>query len=257
MRSPAAETSTSWASSASSTGMLSPIGLAVPRLPPRVAALRMSREANCGTSDGQQRHAPVEPTLDLGQAQRGADLEGVVGLHQGAQLGQPVDGDGQSGPVVAQVQLDTPVGGAGQQLGLRPFREQRERLVEADPVGRTTPCRLVVRVLRGVGAAVRVRTRNVSSAAGLVQGVRRVADRAVAGAAAQVAAQRVQVEAVRRRARASVLAGAPPGGGRGGRTRRPSRRRSPACSSRTGSHRGRPSRAARGAGRRAGPGPRR
>ena len=45
MRSPAAEASTTLASSVSSTGALSPIGEAVTRLPPSVARLRICRAA--------------------------------------------------------------------------------------------------------------------------------------------------------------------------------------------------------------------
>ncbi len=47
-RSPRLEASTRAASSASSAGGVSPIGEAVPRLPPSVAPLRISRDANCG-----------------------------------------------------------------------------------------------------------------------------------------------------------------------------------------------------------------
>jgi hypothetical protein len=50
VRVPSAEARTRLASRARSTGGASPIGEPVPRLPPRVAPLRISREANCGKS---------------------------------------------------------------------------------------------------------------------------------------------------------------------------------------------------------------
>ena len=49
-RSPSGPASTIVASSASSAGGASPMGEPVPRLPPRVAPLRISRDANCGHS---------------------------------------------------------------------------------------------------------------------------------------------------------------------------------------------------------------
>ena len=76
---PPAEASTSAASSASSAGGGSPIGEPVPRLPPRVAPLRISRDANCGNSCVEQRDPPGEAALDLGQGERGADLDASSG----------------------------------------------------------------------------------------------------------------------------------------------------------------------------------
>ena len=99
LRSPSREASTSVASSASSAGGVSPIGEAVPRLPPIVAPLRISRDANCGNSWREQRHPPGEPSLDLGEGQRGADLDDVVGRTSNVRSsGEPVDRDDEGRP---------------------------------------------------------------------------------------------------------------------------------------------------------------
>ena len=87
----------------------------------------------------------------------------------------------------------------------------------------------------------------------VLQRVRRVPDRPVAGAAAQVAAQGVQIEAVRavlvvgrRRLRGRARSPRPrrSRSAPGGRTRPPSSRRNRGCSSRTANRRGPPSPAA-------------
>ena len=70
--------------------------------------------------------------------------------------------------------------------------------VSASDVGRTnSPWVLVTAVCDGAGAGWEQRVIERVVLPRLAQGVRGVADRPVAGAAAQVAAQRVQVEAVR------------------------------------------------------------
>ena len=91
VRSPLVDASTSEASSASSAGGLSPIGEPVPRLPPRVAPLRISREANCGKHLGQQRHPAGQAAFDLGQGQRGADVDVVVADRPGCRGRGAVD----------------------------------------------------------------------------------------------------------------------------------------------------------------------
>ena len=70
----------------------------------------------------EQRHPAGQPGLDLGQAQRGADVDVVAADRELAQLGDPLDADGQRGPGVPDVQLDAPVGGPGHQLRVRARR---------------------------------------------------------------------------------------------------------------------------------------
>ena len=78
VRVPSAEARTTLASRASSTGGASPIGEPVPRLPPRVAPLRISREANCGNSAASSGSRPVEPALDLAEREGRADPDLVA-----------------------------------------------------------------------------------------------------------------------------------------------------------------------------------
>ncbi len=60
-RSPSREASTTDASRASKPGGASPMGDPVPRLPPKVAPLRMSRDANCGNNVANRGIAPSSP----------------------------------------------------------------------------------------------------------------------------------------------------------------------------------------------------
>ena len=57
--------------------------------------------------------AILEPTLDLGQRESGADPD-LVGSHgEAAQLVEPVDSDHGPGPDALEIDLDAPVGAAG------------------------------------------------------------------------------------------------------------------------------------------------
>ena len=111
------------------------MGEAVPRLPPSVAPLRISLEANCGNTSVQQRHPAGQPGLDLRQAQRGAEVDVVRADGELAQLGEPFDADGQLGPGVPDVQLDAPVGGPGHQPRVRVGGQQVQGLGQV--AGRT------------------------------------------------------------------------------------------------------------------------
>ena len=119
-----------------------------------------------------------------------------------AKLLEPVDSDRQLGARVPDVQLDAPVGRSGHEDGIRLVGEQLQRLVE---VGRAHERALRAGDLGGLGGGRRLLQPGLHRVVGigLPECVGRIHDRAVAGAAAEVAAERVQVEAVRVRARAS------------------------------------------------------
>ena len=145
---------------------------------------------------GQQRHTASQPGLDLGQAQRRAEVDVVRAEREFAQLGDPVDADGQVGAGVPDIQLDTPVRGAGHQPRVRVNRQQFEGLGQ---IGRADVAALRA---RGRGGGRRGRgfgQPGQQRVAGLrrPEGVGRVLNRPVPGAPAQVAAERVQVEPVR------------------------------------------------------------
>ena len=190
------EASTTVASSASSAGGRSPIGEPVPRLPPMVAPLRISREANCGNISSSSGTAPAEPALDLGQGQRGADLD--------ARRRRPSSSRSSGSRSIAtayaarapRMLTSTPQSvRAGDQVGVGVLGQQRQRLGQVAragerPVGPVDPGRGRRRRRGGQPRGERV------VGGGCAERVGGVADRAVAGAAAQVAAQRVQVEAV-------------------------------------------------------------
>ncbi len=157
-----------------------------------VAVLRMSRDANCGNTSARIGDPAGEQGLDLGQGQGRPDLEPLLTDVERAQLGQPVHRDDVRRPLTAEVGLDAPVGAARDDGGVGTSLDQGQRLGEV--------C--------GSGEPVDPRRHHVGSRRGdpfgqMVAGRRRwecpgrVADRPVAGAAAQVAAHRVQVEAVR------------------------------------------------------------
>ncbi len=85
----------------------------------------------------QERHrdpADLQALLDLGEGQRGADLDRLGGDRQLAQLGQPVEGDDVRRAQAAQVDLDTVVGGARDRHRLGMVAEQGQCLGQ---VGRT------------------------------------------------------------------------------------------------------------------------
>ena len=173
----------------------------------------------------QQRDVAVEAAFDLGERQGRPDLD-VVGFDaQLPQFGQPVDGDHAIRPAGADVHLDAPVGGAGDHHRVGPLAQQLQRLGQGVFRRNALPS-WVYSVATGAGGDCSRRCASGSSSVGVTDGERGVANRAVAGAAAQVSAQRVQVEAVR----AVLGVGAPSAvgaagprarSGRDGSTRRP------------------------------------
>ncbi len=102
---------------------------------------------------GQQRHAAVETALDLGQRQRRADLDPVGVDDQAAQLGKAVDRDDRRGPRAAEIDLDTPVGRAGDEDGVRIGVQQAHRVGERRRDGRTSDPRGAAGSRRARGAA--------------------------------------------------------------------------------------------------------
>ena len=95
------------------------------RLPPIVAVLRISREGELGDEVGDQGDTAVEGGLDLGEGERGADLDAVGADVERPQLGHPVDADDErrAGP---EVDLDAPVRGSGDEHGVGALSEQRQ-----------------------------------------------------------------------------------------------------------------------------------
>src|SRR5207237_8948472 len=67
----------------------------------------------------QHRNPAVEAAFDLGEAQRRTDLDGVGPDAESPQLGEPVDGDDECGAGSAEVDLDSPVGRARHDGGVR------------------------------------------------------------------------------------------------------------------------------------------
>ena len=74
VRVPSAEARTTLASRASRTGGASPIGEPVPRLPPRVAPLRISREANCGNRAASSGRRPRPSRRSISLSVRAAPI---------------------------------------------------------------------------------------------------------------------------------------------------------------------------------------
>ncbi len=139
--------------------------------------------------------AAVRPPLDVGEAEGGADLDPVLLHRQGAQLGQVVDRHAQRCASVAQGELDALVGAAGDQHGVRVLGQQLERLRQVGRAPERAVLAVDARDPRGRGRLL-LPGRDLVAVFGHTQGVCRVLDRPVAGAAAQVAGEGVQVEAV-------------------------------------------------------------
>ena len=172
------------------------MGEPVPRLPPRVAPLRISRDANCGQSWSS---SGIRPSSSRSASDRvsAAPISIAVSADvERAQLGQPVHGHHERGPGAAHVHLDAPVGAPGDHGRVRPLGQQRDRLGQVggpDELGVAGPHPGGRRGGRGRRAAPGQRVVRGRGS----EGVGGVPDRAVTGAAAQVPAQRVQVESVR------------------------------------------------------------
>ena len=148
-----------------------------------MAPLRISRDANCGHSwsSSGTRPASSRSASDSVSAAPSSTVSSVDG--ERAQLGEPVHRDDERSADAADVDLDAPVGAARDHRRVRVLGQQRERVGEvvrpgepAAPRGR----RRGGRGGRGPGRQRVVRGR-------VAQRVRGVADRAVAGAAAEVA----------------------------------------------------------------------
>ena len=75
-----------WHSQRQQRRRASPIGEPVPRLPPSVAPLRISREANCGKSSASSGTWPASPRSISDRVRAAAEVDGVVGDLQSAQL---------------------------------------------------------------------------------------------------------------------------------------------------------------------------
>ena len=120
------------------------------RVPDRRAGAQVAAEGGSvadqpggelGEDLGQQRNPSRQAALDLRQGQRRADLDRVVAHRQAAQLVEPVDGDGEGGPGVPDVQLHPPVGGAGHQHRPGMLGQQGQRGRPGRPGGRSCPGR--------------------------------------------------------------------------------------------------------------------
>ena len=183
------------ASRASSAGGVSPIGEPVPRLPPRVAPLRISRDANCGNTSASSGTEPASPrsiSVRVSAPPRSIRCRRSRGPRSSSSRSRPMVNRARAVP---DVQLDAPVGGTGHQLGVGIVGQQVEGLREVQrpdvvALAAADPGRGGGR--GGLLAAGPERVVEV----GVAERVRGVLDRPVAGAAAEVAAQRVQVEAV-------------------------------------------------------------
>ena len=114
------------------------MGEPVPRFPPSVAPLRISRDANCGHSWSS---SGTRPSSSRSASDRvsAAPISMLVSPDgERAQLGQPVDGHHERGAGAAQVDLDAPVRAAGDHRGVGPVGQQRQRRPEvrrADELG--------------------------------------------------------------------------------------------------------------------------
>ena len=189
--------STTDASSASSAGGASPIGEPVPRLPPRVAPLRISRDANCGNSwsssgtrpsssrsiSDRVSAAPISMTVVRRRRTCAARAAGRRRRRTAARAPRRLTSTPQS------VQPATTVasGRSASSASASP------RFAGPDELGSLRPrpgwARPPVRATAQRAASVVVPGRCAERVGG-------VPDRPVAGAAAQVPAQRVQVEPV-------------------------------------------------------------
>ena len=244
---------------------MSPIGEPVPRLPPIVARLRMSGDANCGktwSSSGTRpaRRRPI--SVSESAAPISIEASPIVSSRSSGSRSIAI---ASARPPAAQVHVDAPVGASGDDHRVGLVAHEPQRLVER--CGAHEPGAVGVEPGRGDGAGAGRDAAFCERVGGLGRAEREggVADRPVARAPAEVAAQRVQVEAVRAVVRivASVDGVRRVGGIRStgarrrGRTRPPCCRRSRGCSSRTAIRRPRRGRPARGAAPRACRGPRR
>ncbi len=179
---------------------------------------------------------------------------------QHPELRQPVDGHGQPGAGVPEVQLHPPVGRAGEQPGVGPFGQQHQHLRQRARPDEVALGAGDVGAPARAGRGARAARRGRRPRPGRPRRRRRrgsAGSRCTGRGSRSGRAGRTRWVRARGRpgARRAVGVGRPAGGGRRGRTPPPSSRRSPGCSSRTASPRGRPSPAAPGAGRPARPSP--
>ena len=162
-RSPDGPTSTTDARSASSAGGVSPIGEPVPMLPPIVAPLRISRDANCGhswSSSGTRPSSSRSASDSVSAAPSSTVSSVTVNVRSSV---QPVDRDDERGADTADVDLDAPVGAARDHRRVRVLGQQRERVGEVGGPGE--PARPGSGGAAGAGAAARAAS--ASSAGGL------------------------------------------------------------------------------------------
>ena len=194
-RSPFGPARTTDDSSASNAGGASPIGEPVPRLPPKVAPLRISRDANCGNSWSSSGTRPSSSRSASDSVSAAPISTLLVVERERAQLGQPVDGDHERRTGAPDVDLHAPVRAARHHGGVGPLGQQRDGFAEVDGPGEPGLAD------RHPGARGRRSSRGAAAGETVVSGRRpervgRVADRPVPRAAAEVAAQCVQVEPV-------------------------------------------------------------
>ena len=143
----------------------------------------------------EQGYAASQAALDLGQAQRGTDFDLVVTDVEGAQLIKAVHGEHERRADVADVDLHAQVGGAGDQADFGCLLQVIEELVERGGADEARGGRVDPGIARFRGGLFLPTPQQVRLL-GLTQGVGGVADGAITGAAAEVAAQGVQVEPV-------------------------------------------------------------
>ena len=231
------------------------MGEPVPRLPPMVAPLRISRRGELREQLREQRDAAVEPALDLGEGQRRTDLDPSSPTAKPRSSGEPVDRDDERGARRRACSPRRPSRcSRRRRTASGCSREQAERLGEV--AGRTNAPVRRRRVAAGAAAGRRAALRQRVVRRRASRG--RTRHRGSGGSRCSGTGCR---SARAGRSRWAVLAVASAGRGAvrgpGGSTPRPCCRRTRACSSRTASRRAPPSRPAPGAGRPGCRGPRR
>ena len=184
------------ASRASSAGAASPMGEPVARLPPIVAPLRISREANWGNSSASRGTRPSSRrSISERVSAAPISMMSCVAEVELRSSGRRSMAMTRGGAGAAEVDLDAPVGRSGDEHGVGVLARAARGRRPGRRLGRTRR-RRVSRVCAGAGAPL-----GAAGGERVVAGRRTereggVTDRPVAGAAAQVAGQGVQVEAV-------------------------------------------------------------
>ena len=182
------------ASSASSSGAASPIGDAVARLPPSVARLRISGEANSASHSRTTAGACGPALFDFGERQPGADLDSRPRIAENSRSsGMPSTLTSMRPAPAAQIRFHArdrwrrrSTRASGWRVQQRKALGERCGALEALPA---PGCRERGRAAERACAAGRRNRRRAEVA----ERQRRIAQRTVAGAAAEIAAHRVRI----------------------------------------------------------------